>query len=250
MLTNKSIGSYGRWGNMAFQMAAVIAGARKSGQPFGFAPIINHDHRDRFGSCEDVNIDNHFAHELPRIDDRRFEERHFGWGYSDIYLPAGDWDIRGHFQSPKYWTGVEDEIRYWLTFKDEPPKNGYVAIHYRAGDYLEGADNYHPRCSKEYYQQAMALFPGATFLLFSDDKKAFYDMMGEYYGYVTDSKDYIEDFKLMKSCHSFICANSSFSYIAALLANQPGKQIVMPRQWFGAAAGGLQMDYPENAIVI
>lgn len=250
MITNKSIGAYGRFGNMLFQMAAVIGIARSSGQDFGFAPIVNADHRDRFGSTEDCELDKYFANPLPKIDGRHFQERHHPWGYSDLYLPVGDWDIRGHFQSDKYFKHCIDEVKHWLTFKNEPPLNDYIAIHYRAGDYEEGGKNvYHPRCSKEYYEKAMALFPGRKYLLFSDDIIGFKKLLN-LENVESIESDYIDDFKLMKSCHSFICANSSYSLMAAILANQPGKQIVAPSLWFGDPAGGIKMDYPENCIVI
>jgi hypothetical protein len=43
----------------------------------------------------------------------------------------------------------------------------------------------------------------------------------------------MEDFALMKKCKHFIIANSSFSAMAALLADQPGKIVVSPKKWFG-----------------
>lgn len=254
MLTNLSIGSYGRWGNMVYQIAAVIGIARASGQDYGFAPIINHDHRDRFGSTEDVDLDKYFLNPLPKIDGRQFTERHCMWGYHDVYLPAGDWDLRGHFQSAKYWLPALDEIRYHLTMVDEYEPTEAVAIHYRAGDYeSNGAASYHPRCSPEYYEQAIKQFPANTlFYIFSDDIKEAVSIIKPFASRILVSRDehYMEDFKLMKSCHSFICANSSMSAAAALLSNQPGKKIIMPNRWFGDPAGGLKMDYPENCIVI
>lgn len=251
MITNLSIGNYGRWGNMCFQIAAVIGIARKSGQDFGFPPIINSDHKERFGSTEDIELDKYFLNPLPGIDGRSFTERPISWGYHpDIYLPVGDWNITGHFQSEKYFSHCMEEVRHWLTFKDEPAPNNYVAIHYRAGDYQEGGKSvYHPRCSKEYYEQAMAMFPGREFLIFSDEHPD--KVMRMFEGHkVAYGNDYIKDFKIMKSCHSFICANSSYSLIAAILADHSGKKIVCPSLWFGDPGGGLKMDYPENAIII
>ncbi len=259
MITNKSIGSYGRWGNMVFQIAAVIGIARRSRQDFGFPPIINHDHRDRFGSTEDVDIDKYLLNELPRADGREFTERHCMWGFNDVYLPSGDWDIRGHFQSQKYFTHCIDEVRHYLTFKEEPGSQDYVACHFRAGDYENGGKAaYHPRMDIEYYVQAMSHFGiKSKFLVFTDDVPLavlMFQQISEKYGYDIEMANpqfnYIQSFAIMKNCHSFICANSSFSLAAAILANQPGKKIVAPRLWFGDPAGGLQMDYPENCIII
>jgi hypothetical protein len=58
----------------------------------------------------------------------------------------------------------------------------------------------------------------------------------------------------MKRCKSFITANSSFSFMAALLGDHPDKKIIMPSRWFGPQmpAMGFTTDdiYPEGAIVI
>lgn len=140
--------------------------------------------------------------------------------------------------------------------KDEPEQNDYVAIHYRAGDYTEGADGHHPRCSKGYYEKAMAMFPkGTKFILFSDGMVSWVDMMGGL-GEVEvhrKSASYIEDFKLMKRCRHFITANSSFSSMAAALGEAPDKIVIQPKFWFGKSMPdgfGTEDIYLQNAIVI
>jgi hypothetical protein len=163
-------------------------------------------------------------------------------------MPTGNWNLQGHFQSDKYFGHCIDTVRHYLTMKDEYPLNDYVAVHYRAGDYIDDPNAYHPRCSKEYYQQAMELFPGEKFLVFSDDIVAAATMFPGAKIYVAD---YLDSFKMMKSCKHFICANSSYSVMAAILANQEGKKVVCPKRWFGDVAGINGDDcYPENAIVI
>jgi hypothetical protein len=116
--------------------------------------------------------------------------------------------------------------------KDEPKQNGYIAVHYRAGDY--GGD-YHPRMPLEYYQEAMAEFPGGEFLFFTDDiletKRIFGDTIR------IAGAGYLDDFRLMKRCQHFIIANSSYSAMAAMLGEAPDKRVIAPRPWFGPAAG-------------
>jgi hypothetical protein len=51
----------------------------------------------------------------------------------------------------------------------------------------------------------------------------------------SEGRDYLDDFKLMKACARFIVGNSSYSAIAAVLCDAPGKQVVAPRPWFGSA---------------
>lgn len=254
MITNLSIGRYGRFGNMLFQIAAVIGIARRSGQEYGFPPLYNSDHKEKFGSTEDCDLEPHFKHPFPRLEKSpaSYFERPYSWGYHDIYLPKGDWALSGHFQSDKYFRDHMDEVRYVLTmrrectFQSDPP----VAIHVRRGDY---DDMYHPRIQSEYYHAAIAKFPrGTRFLVFSDDIEDAKKMLGEggLFTYQTGT-DYLTDFAIMKACSGFIIANSSFSLMAAILSTSPGKQIVCPRTWFGPAWTPSTKDvYPQNSIVL
>lgn len=256
-LTNKSIGRYGRFANGLFQIAGLIGIATKQGFHWGVDPFVNHDHKERFWSTEDIDIWKHLKHELPPAQPLHYRETNYPWGYHEITLPNGDFDLRGHFQSEKYFKHCMDEVRHWLTFKDEPTPNDWIAIHVRRGDY---GSEYHPLLGIEYYEQAMSMFPaGAHFLIFSDERDkavALLESLADRFQMsVAPEGNYIEDFKLMKNCHSFICANSSYSLIAALLANQHGKRIIMPKVWWGIAWGENHIEmcrdvYPEGAIVI
>lgn len=262
MITFRELGRTGRLGNMLFQVAGCIGIARKSGQPFAFPKLICHDMVERFDSKEDPEVYKYLANELPHISveeiDRMGFQRHgYFWEYQDIILPQGNWDMYAHFQSIKFFEHVIDEVRHYFTFKDEYSQNDYVAIHYRAGDYIDNPEAYHPRCSMDYYLQAAWTFPeGTKFMIFSDDieyaSKAFADAGWKHGLDMVRDSSYIDDFKKMKSCKSFICANSSFSHFAALLGTHPEKKIVMPRRWFGSQANGLNFDslYPPNAIIL
>lgn len=257
MLTALSIGrgGLGRFGNTAFTIAGVIGIAVRSGQPYAFPRWQIHDNAI-FGDTVD-DIEQYLVSELPRLPGGlQFEEYGYFWGYRDIFLPTGSYTIDAHMQSFKFFSHCIDTVREVFRFKDEPPQNDYVAIHYRAGDYINDPNAQHPRCSKEYYEEAMKLFPvGTKFMLFSDAPVDWSIIMGGF-GDVNlhrKSASYIDDFKLMKRCHSFICANSSFSYMAALLGEHPEKKIIMPSRWFGSQMPP-EFDtkdiYPEGAVVI
>jgi hypothetical protein len=120
----------------------------------------------------------------------------------------------------------------------------------RFGDY-DGS--YHPRPDPEYYRRAIAEMPkGTQFFLFSDDLEAAMGIVNDLeIRYSPIDKDYLESFKIMKGCKHFICGNSSYSLMAAILANQPGKRVCVPRKWFGDHVGLETVDlYPENSIVL
>lgn len=229
-LTNLSIGNYGRFANGIYQVAAVIGIARRNGLTPVFPLWQNKWHRDAFGSQEDIDIYKHLVNPLPSIPEGiTFQDKAVEWGYHEVDLPAGNWNLSGHFQSTKYFEHCIDEVRWQLGMKDEPPQNDYTAIHVRLGDY----DNaYHPRLGREYYVPAMALFPSEQkFLIFSDDLNAARSMFCELHEYAHGN--YIEDFKQMKRCKNFIIGNSSYSAMAAVLGEHPDKRVVAPRPWFG-----------------
>ncbi len=254
MITNLSIGRYGRFGNQLFQIAGVIGIARKIGQPFGFKPWINHDHKERFGSTEDIDLAKHFVHSLPGLIEQDFTEYAVPWGYHDIYPDTSrNWNLTGHFQSEKYFSHCIDEVRHYFRMKEEAPigyHNDKVAIHLRLGDY---DNHYHTRLGIDYYWRAMEHFPDNTkYILFTDDAKTGERYFGNHANVsFSGEKDYIGDFCFMKQCGGFICGNSSFSLMAAILSEAPNKKIVCPHNWFGPAWQPDTTDlYPEGAIII
>lgn len=226
-----SIGNYGRFANMLFQVAGVIGVARKNGLQPVFRPLINLDHKERFGSNEEIDLDKFFVNPLPRIPASvAFKERPVEWGYQDVRLPAGNWNLSGHFQSFKYFAHCFDEVKYYFRMKDEYPQNDTIGLHIRLGDY-DGA--YHPRLDKSYYQPALEQFPAyEKVIVFSDDivaaKLIFKGARFSFY-----DADYIDSFKKMKSCRHFIIGNSSYSAMAAILGEANDKRVIAPAPWFG-----------------
>lgn len=231
-ITMKAIGNYGRFANGAYQVAGVIGIARRNGLTPVFPLWRNEWHKEAFGSTEDVDIFRHLVNPLPAIPEGViFSERVVDWGYYDLDLPPGNWNLSGHFQSTRYFSHCLDEVKWQLKMKDEPPQNDYVAVHVRLGDY---DNHYHPRLTMDYYAPAMAQFLGAKFLVFSDDIDEAKNLFGASVEYF-EGRDYLEDFKLLKKCRSFIIGNSSFSALAAVLGEHPEKRVVAPRPWFGKA---------------
>ncbi len=252
MIIFSQLGRYGRFANGLYQIASIMGIAVKSGQPYGFPTWFNYDHRDRFGAKEDINLHEHLVNPLPSFPPVHYEQKFIHWGYHDITLTNGNWDLLGHFQSPRYFKHCIELVREQLTFKNEPPLNDYCAVHFRAGDYIDDSNAYHPRCTIEYYKEAIARIPATRFMIFSDDLEAARKVFEGHNVEYSTSRDYIEDYKQMKACKHFIIANSSYSSFAATMANQEGKVVVAPKKWFGPQANGLNGDdiYDENWIVI
>jgi len=251
MITYAKLGRMGRFANGIFQIAGTIGVATKKGYDFSFPYWMNHDHKGQFGSTEDIDVQKWFINPLPLCDDPdRFPERWVHWGFHGFDIPDNH-SLCGHFQAPRYFSHCMDLIRFYFKMKDEPEPNDYCAIHYRAGDYENDQAGYHPRCTKEYYWKAMAHFPQQQkYIIFSDSHEEARQM---FYGINCTFADgnYLEDFRLMKTCKDFIIANSSYSLMPAILGEHPDKKIVCPSRWFGEVAGINGNDcYPENSIVI
>jgi hypothetical protein len=231
----QSIGNYGRFGNILFQVAGIIGVARKNALQPVFKPLVNLDHKERFGSNEDIDLGKYFANPLPRIPEGvRWNDRPVEWGYQDVRLGSGNWNLSGHFQSFKYFAHCFDEVKYYMRMRDERSPNDCVALHARRGDY----DNaYHPVLGMSYYQKAIDHFPkDSKFILFSDDIEGAFEMLSGYKDRIVSTDygmDYIESFKLMKSCRHFIIGNSSYSAMAAILGEAKDKRVIAPSPWFG-----------------
>lgn len=255
MLTSLQIGrgGLGRFGNTAFTIAGVIGTALRSGQPYAFPRWKTYDNAI-FGQPVD-DIESYLVNELPRIPDGvSFQDYGYFWGFRGLYLPSGNWSIDAHMQSAKFFDFCMPQIREVFRFKDEPPQNDSIAIHVRFGDYIEDENAQHPVCSQGYYLDALNYlkYNGESVKIFSDDLDRALKLIGLPPD-KTEAVHYIDDFKLMKRCKSFICANSSFSFMAALLGEHPDKKIIMPKIWFGSQMPP-EFDtkdiYPQEAIVI
>lgn len=231
IVTFAALGRYGRLCNQMFQIASTIGIARRNNADFGFPEWINHDHRERFGSNEEINVQRYFVNHLPRYSGPPLPDCFVHWGYRDVVLNKSV-SLSGHMQSFRYFEHCFDEVKWYFRMTDEPPRNDYVAIHVRLQDYDNG---YHPRLDMRYYAPAMERFHGARFLVFSDDLHSAREMFGDGVEYAQGN--YIEDFRLMKTCRHFIVGNSTFSAMAAILGEAPDKRVVAPRPWFGPVAG-------------
>lgn len=252
MLTCNVLGRYGRFANGLFQISAVIGFARKYGYAFGFPEWRNYDHAERFGSKEDIDVQKYFLHPLPRFDGK-LPDLNFLWGYHPNAFVPDNRSLSGHFQSDKYFRHCLPLVRHYFEMKDEANNSEYCAVHYRAGDYDKNENGYHPRMSRLYYEKAMFNMPtGTKYLVFSDDLNEARNMLGGEHTYY-EGKDYIEDFRAMKTCGSFIIANSSYSLMAAILSNHQYKKVICPKTWFGPAWNPpleTKDIYPEGSVVI
>lgn len=121
-----------------------------------------------------------------------------------------------------------------------------VFLHIRRGDYLSAENAIFVRLDKGYYNGALRLIRekiGRIHLfVFSNDMVYCKENLSEFLdSNLCDEIDFVEgngednatfELELMKSCQNAIIANSTFSYWAAYLMNNPRKIIVAPSEFF------------------
>ena len=153
----------------------------------------------------------------------------FQWSF--LYALCREGQIPDTYvQDFKYFDKYRNELRE--IFHEGITSVPYVGIHCRRGDYA--GNTFHSDMSKtDYYERAMALFPGANFKVFSDDIQ-WCRGQERFKGceFSTNTTE-LEDFNELASCmDGIIIANSSFSFWTAYLSN--AKKIVMPKEntWF------------------
>lgn len=136
-----------------------------------------------------------------------------------------------YLQDEKYFKKYEDEIKQ--RYGDGIGFLPRVGVHVRRGDYVNNPF-YVDLCATDYYERAMALFPGRQFAVFSDDTKFCKERFKGENIKVVEGGTELEDFNMLASCESIICANSSFSWWAAYLCPNPAKKIVAPsvKNWY------------------
>jgi hypothetical protein len=162
----------------------------------------------------------------------------------NLFQNCPDWvDIRGYFQSEKYFKHIRDELLEDFEFRDEilePAKKTIsywknpIALHIRRTDYITNPD--HIVLDLDYYEKALKEFDSnSEVLIFSDDpqwcmsQKLFDDDRFM----VSETMNSYMDLCLMTLCSGHIIANSSYSWWGAWLSEN--RSVVAPSGWFSGS---------------
>lgn len=172
--------------------------------------------------------------------------------------------LHGYWQSERYFETAADGLRQVLRFRQAPSDENArwleriegcasVSVHVRRGDYITNPKNrrIYAECTAGYYRAAQAHIraaqPGARFFVFSDDtawarQALAADSDGDVL--VVDHNRGAaswNDLRLMSRCRHHIVANSSFSWWAAWLGEQPGTIVIAPQRWYVQPGRGLDV---------
>jgi len=244
MITFKSLGNYGRFGNQMFQYATLFAIAKKRKYQFG-VPYKNRHQNDYTDFCLPDCFPNLTAKNSSDAN-IKFVAQQFIFEYNPgIFGILDDTDIRGYFQSEKYFVDYREQLLKEYEFskqiKDKAldirslTQKQAISIHIRLGDYVNQQQN-HPVCSIDYYAEALEQLPDDLLIyVFSDENKKAEQIFKSLNKKIvfTESSDKYVDMCTMALCDYHIIANSSFSWWGAWLSNS--KKVIAPSKWFGNA---------------
>lgn len=189
---------------------------------------------------------------------------------SPVYLPLALRKTKnkkiylyGYWQSIKYFKENEKIIQKELRVKTEIPAtcsdllseinmSNSICVHIRRGDYVSCGLLL---CNEEYYNRGINYIfdkhPDSNVLIFSDDIEwVKLNMKFEHpVTYVEEDLPDYETLRLMYFCKHFVISNSSFSWWASYLSENPNKIIVAPQYWLPKARANKEM-YLDNWIVL
>lgn len=229
MITFSQLGNYGRFGNQLFQIASTIGIATKNNQNYIFP---------------EWKYNKYFNNKLPigKLENTKHCTEISPY-YSDIVLSNKyNWDLKGYFQSWKYFDHCKDLVKQYFTpnFKMNDNSVDLVSVHVRRGDYI-GLSNIHNNLTKEYYLEAMRMFPNQEFIIFSDDidfcinsgwfdsSKCTYKISEKSRGIEDEIPEELLHLFYMSKCKAHIIANSSYSWWAAYLSGS--REVISPKNY-------------------
>jgi hypothetical protein len=178
--------------------------------------------------------------------------------------------LRGYWQDSFYFSSIRKQLlkdfelkhesAAYLKIKEQIKKCNSVSVHIRRGDYisLASANEFHGSLSLDYYIKAFkkvqANHQDLSFFVFSDDP----DWCSKHIDFlpkcmiVSKSESFSphEELKLMSYCSHNIIANSSFSWWASWLNENPLKMVIAPSHWYSnTPTRKLALKEPEWELV-
>jgi hypothetical protein len=257
-----ALGRMGRLCNQMFQYAALKGIARNTGVDCciphytqavddGIGNMLRTELFDSFDLDVKIGLLNN-GH-APVVN-----ERHFHFDEELFKMCPDHVDLRGYFQTEKYFKHIEKEIRSDFTFKNEilvPCKEmiesveNPIALHVRRGDYIQNSEN-HFNLPIAYYEAALSKFDAnRNVIVFSDDPVWCHDegTFADDRFIISENEDNRVDLCLMSLCDDFIIANSSYSWWGAWLSTNKDKTVIAPSQWFGKT--GYTKDHDTKDLI-
>lgn len=249
MITNNLLNKGGRLGNQMFQYATLLGVKYKKGFDIHLSKsqLESSMLTDAFtlSECTLVDIEN-IPHNTTYLENCHCFD-------SNVLEVDDNTNLRGYFQTEKYFKHCSDVVKGEFTFKkeviDECEKflkdfksKKTVSLHIRRTDYLH-LTHLHGEFSLEYHKKAINLLndSNTVFIVVSDDiewctKNLNYDNL------VFSNGNTNFDLCLQSMCDSHIISNSTFSWWGAWLGSNKEKQVIAPEKWFNDNSGYSYID--------
>jgi hypothetical protein len=219
----------GRMGNWLFECATTLGLALRNDVEFS---VPSKTFNDFHNPLYTQHLVNHKWQE-GKID-IVIQEPHFH--YAPIEYKK-EWDnsqveLRGYWQSEKYWSDFKKEVIDLLAFP-YIPNEGFVSVHLRRTDFITYS-NKHPEVKDEWYNEAMAMFPNKKFIFFSDEINYCKEKWGHRNDcYFSEGKSIEQDMIDMSCCvGGHINSASTYSWWGSYLDRNEDKKIITPKLWF------------------
>jgi hypothetical protein len=170
-----------------------------------------------------------------------------GIGYANLILPKRPYLV-GYFQSYRWASEIYETLReirlhnessQLLEYINYADKERPLMVHVRLGDYTSIATFGIP--SADYYSQGIEAIiskdPNSRVWLFSNEPSVALDLIPkvnrENVRVISpDLFSPAETLELMRHCHNYVIANSTFSWWGAYLSYNPNAKVIAPRPWF------------------
>jgi hypothetical protein len=271
VITNLSIGHYGRLGNQIFQYALLKAVSYKNNYKV-YLPKENTEEKitgrynpaigkydsyklDLF-DCFQIKEELVPKHELSKMVKHLHNEKFMHFDPS-VFNASDDTSFHGYFQCADYFYDYEEKLKKDLIFsttlleksntlidkiKVKTGADLITCVHVRRGDGVPDNGQYQVLLNEEYYKKLFKKYKTKSniFLIISDDtkwcKEKFSDSdiyFLEDFKEIKSETDHLLDFCILSSGHSLIMANSSYSWWAAWLSKT--NNVYCPSRWWGWA---------------
>jgi hypothetical protein len=241
------LGQMGRLGNQLFQYAFLRTLSRRQRTQFYCPRWIGDDIFNLNDATERASTAQ-CSHE--------FKDLHLGYDARAERAPDGT-DFIGNFESWRYFSGTEHDVRRWYRFRPEMTRRvreRYAGIHFgnMACLHLRFGDYRHPRVKlvfftpgAEYYRHAISTLTARHVAVFSDDSLLARRLLAglPVECFFIEGNEAWEDLYLMTQCGHHVISASTFSWWGAWLSDAPNKQVVRPRE--GRFRPGAWPDNPD-----
>lgn len=187
---------------------------------------------------------------LPRNKRSFVWEKYWEFDHDLIGIKRKNMYVRGVFQSEKYFEGIENILRKEFTLKNSQDEKFHeivkrisdensVSVHMRRNDFLLPEQQaVYSQCNLNYYNKALGIIAQRVnplnIFVFSDGiewvkENVKFPFPTEYVsgqGFTAP-----QELILMSNCRHNITANSTFSWWAVWLNNNPKKIVIAPKDW-------------------